>query len=126
MRGPGVNLWVMKLTNLKVIGVSLFGGAVVGTAAGLVYAWMADKVAFHGIGTGLFIVGILALGVGLTGAAEPEQGWSSKRARGRRSMASRLISEEAVEISSRALVVWAVIVGLPLVGLSMVAFSLAV
>ncbi|MPZ70785.1 MAG: hypothetical protein GEU71_14850 [Actinobacteria bacterium] len=116
----------MKLTNLKVIVVSLVGGAVAGTAGGLLYAWLGDKVAFHGIGTGLFIVGILALGVGLTGAAEPEQGWSSKRAEGRRSMASRLISEEAVEISSKAMAVWAVTVGLPLVVLSMVAFSLAV
>lgn len=116
----------MKLTNLKVIGVSLAGGAAVGVGGGLLYAWLADKVAFHGIGTGLFIIGILALGVGLTGAAEPEQGWSSKRAEGRRSVASRLVSEEAVEISSKAMAAWAVLVGLPLVVLSMIAFSLAV
>ena len=116
----------MKLTNLKVIVISLFGGAAAGVAGGLVYVWLADKVAFHGIGTGLFIIGILALGVGLTGAAEPEQGWSSKRAEGRRSVASRLISEEAVEISSKAMAAWAVLVGLPLLALSMISFSLAV
>lgn len=112
----------MRLSNLKVIGISLGGGAAAGIIGGLVYAWLADKIVYHGIGTALFIIGILALGVGLTGAAEPAEGWSSKRARGRRSVASRIVSEEAVEITSMALAVWALMVGIPLIALSMLAF----
>ena len=116
----------MKLSNLKVIGISLGGGAAAGTFGGVAYAWLADKIVYHGIGTALFIVGILVLGVGLTGAAEPAEGWSSKRARGRRSVASRIVSEEAVEITSMALAVWALMVGVPLIALSMLAFWAAV
>ncbi len=116
----------LKLTNLKVIGISLASGTALGVGGGWLYAVLADKVVWHGIGTVLFVVGILALGVGLSGATEPAEGWSSKRAKhasGRRSLAARLAPDEQnLEITSGALAAWALLVGIPLIALSMIAF----
>lgn len=112
----------MKLTNLRVIGISFLLGLALGGGGGAVYALMADKILWHGVGTGLFFVGIIALGLGLTGAVEPAEGWSSKRAAGRRSFAARMVEDEDVEISSGALAVWSFLVGGTLVALSMAAF----
>jgi hypothetical protein len=97
-------------------------------AGGVVFAVLADRVLAHGLGTGLFVVGIIVLGMGLLGATEPPEGWATKKdAQGRRSVAARAASElpEVEGVSSLALVVWAVAVGGALIALSLLAFSLA-
>jgi len=118
----------MHVSSPKVMGVSLGVCLVLALVGGALFAVLGDRVLAHGLGTGLFVVGIVVLGMGLLGATEPPEGWASRKGKqGRRSMAARAASElpEGEGVSSLALVVWAVAVGGSLIALSLVAFSLA-
>ena len=112
--------------------MSLAVGALVGVAGGVAFALIGERVVAHGIGTGLFVVGLIAFGLGVLGATEPPQGWSSRRAAaeiepGRRSFGARLAGDlQADPVTSLDLLVWGVVVGGGLISASMVAFSLAV
>jgi hypothetical protein len=125
----------MQLTNLKILLISWSISLGLGLAGGFVYALVAGRVIAHGMGTGLLIVGLIALALGLLGATEPPQGWSLKR-RGhepgetpRRSLAARAAYEHPAlndEVSSWSLALWGVVVGGGNIALSMLFFSLAV
>jgi hypothetical protein len=120
----------MRLSNLRILFISLGVGIGVGFLGGLAWAALADKVVWHGIGTGWVILGIIAFGVGMIGATEPPNGWAtgSKR-RERRRNAIRLATEEHPRMqtaTSLDLAVWGLVVGGGLIGLAMLAFSWAV
>lgn len=122
----------MRLWNLRILGVSLLGCVAFSVLAGVLYAWLAHKLVWFGIGTALFLVGLLALALGFLGAAEPAGGWATNHGRrtgraGRRSLAARVAGDvpEDGEISSWELAVWAVVVGGGSVVLAMAAFALS-
>lgn len=120
----------MRLSNLRILVISLGVGIVVGLVGGVAFAAAADKVVWHGIGTGWVIVGIIAFGIGMLGATEPPGGWATgARARERRRSALRTISEEHPKLetaSSLDLAVWGLVVGGGLIGLALLAFRWAV
>ena len=106
------------------IGVSLVGGGLL--------AFFGDKLFLYSVGTIMFIVGVIALALGLLGAAEPADGWATQRGaknrRPGRSVAARALAQHPElhdDHSSWELAVWALVVGLPLIGLSVVCFSLS-
>lgn len=119
----------MRLSNVRVLGVSLAGGVALGGLGGLVFALVSGRMVAYGIGTGLFVVGLVALGVGLLGATEPPEGWSAGPRRspleGRRSLVARLAGEHPSvdHVSSASIGVWGVVVGGGLIGLSMLVFA---
>jgi hypothetical protein len=124
----------MHLSNIKVLGICLVIGFAVGALGGVVYAVASDRLVSYGIATGLLIVGLIALALGLLGATEPQDGWSTKRRRqemedaARRSLAARAAQEHPMigsNVSSVGLAVWGLVVGGGLIGLSMFFFSLA-
>ena len=123
----------MPLSNIKVLGICLAVGFGVGAAGGLVFALAADRIVAYGIATGLLVVGLIALALGLLGATEPQDGWSMKRrqremAAARRGLAARAARDHPSlreEVSSVSLAVFGLVVGGGLIGLSMVFFSLA-
>ena len=120
----------MQLSNLKVLGICLGIGLLLGAGGGAVYAVVAGKVVLWGIGTGLLLTGLVALALGLLGATEPPGGWSLKRTRNetpRRSFAARAAYEHRAindQVSSASLAVWGVVVGGSLIGLAVVVFEL--
>lgn len=121
------------MRSLRILGLSLLVGALVGVAGGLAFALLGGRVIAHGIGTGLLIVGLVAFGLGVLGATEPPQGWSARRAGrgapepGRRSFGARLAGDLQPEpVTSLDLLVWGVVVGGGLIAASMVAFTVAV
>ncbi|MFN2390302.1 MAG: hypothetical protein ABR575_11965 [Actinomycetota bacterium] len=116
----------MRLSGARVLLTSLAVGLGLGVTGGIVFALLARKVVFHGVGTGLFLAGLFALALGLLGATEPSDGWRTGASE-RRSLAARTARDEGAgdEVSGVDLVVWGVIVGGGLVALSMVAFHLA-
>jgi hypothetical protein len=122
----------MQVSHPRILGVSLLIGLGLGLGGGVVYALVAGKVIAHGIGTGLFVVGAVALLMGLLGATEPQEGWATKPGTEaemrRRSTVARLAREhpDIDRVTSLGLAVWGVAVGGSLVALSMVAFFLAV
>lgn len=123
----------MRISSLRILGLSLIAGALMGIAGGLVFALVGGRVIAHGIGTGLFVVGLLAFGLGVLGATEPPQGWSARRSgrsvpeQGRRSFGARLAGDlQAEPVTSLDLLVWGVVVGGGLIAASMVAFTVAV
>jgi hypothetical protein len=108
----------MSLYHLKSIGVSLAAAAALGALFGTVYAWIAGQVVLYGIATGWLVAGLLVLGGGLLGAAEPPEGWFTGRGTGRgqfgrRSLVARIATEhpDIEDVSSWELVAWAVVVG---------------
>jgi hypothetical protein len=124
----------MHLSNIKVLGLCLLLGFAVGAAAGVVFAVASDRLVSYGIATGLLVVGLIALALGLLGATEPQEGWSLKRRReemeesARRSLAARAAREHPsirTEVNSMGLAVWGLVVGGGLIGLSMLFFSFA-
>jgi hypothetical protein len=82
----------VSLYQLKVLAASLGLAAVGGIAGGLVYAWLGHRSVYYGIGTGLFIVSLVCLGLGLLGATEPDEGWR-RGTEGRRSLVARVATE---------------------------------
>lgn len=123
-------LVVVRLSNLRILVVSLGIGIGLGLVGGVVWAAAADKVVWHGIGTGWLILGIIAFGIGMIGAAEPPEGWAtSARGRERRRGTLRTVSEEHPKLetaSSLDLALWGIVVGGGLIGLAMLAFRWAV
>lgn len=118
----------MNLYNLKVLLASLGGGALAGILGGVLYAWLGHRSLMYGIGTGLFVVSLACLGLGLLGAIEPSQGWATHRGMdGRRSLVARVASEhpDIEEVSSFEIFVWGVVVGGGLMAASFWAYGLA-
>jgi len=124
----------MQLSNIRVLAICLVIGFAVGALGGAVFAVASDRLVSYGIGTGLLIVGLIALALGLLGATEPQEGWSIKRRRqemeesARRSVAARAAREHPSiggKVSSAGLAVWGLVVGGGLIGLSMLFFSFA-
>lgn len=111
---------------MRVLAISFGVGLALALVLGFVWALVADKVIAHGVGGGLFLVGIVALALGLLGATEPPQGWRSSRD-GRRSLAVQLASDhpDVERVTSLDLFIWGIVVGGGLIALSMVAFSIA-
>jgi hypothetical protein len=119
----------MHVSSPKVIGVSLGICLALAVAGGVLFAVLADKVLAHGLGAGLFVVGMIVLAMGLLGATEPPEGWATgKSTQGqRRSWAARAAGEhpDIDGVSSLSLVAWAIGVGGSLIALSLLAFYLA-
>jgi hypothetical protein len=122
----------MKVSSARALLISLGIGLLIGVGAGSIYALVFDKVWTYGVGTMLFLTGLIVLVMGLAGALEPKEGWVTARStqaqdRGRRALAARLTEEhpELEDASPLSLAVWAVVVGLPLIALSFLAFNLA-
>jgi hypothetical protein len=122
----------MSLYHLKSLAVSLAVSAALGSAAGIVYALVADQAILYGVATGLMVAAVLVLGGGLLGATEPPEGWITGRGTGRgqfgrRSLVARIASEhpEIDDVSSWELAAWAFIVGGILLGASILLFELA-
>lgn len=122
-------LVVVRLSNLRILVISLVVGIGVGLLGGAAWALMADRVMWLGIGTGWVILGIIAFGIGMIGATEPPGGWATsnrRRQRGRSTL--RTVSEEHPKLetaSSLDLAVWGLVVGGGLIGLAMLAFKFA-
>jgi hypothetical protein len=124
----------MQISNIRILGICLAIGLALGLVGGAIYALAADKVLAHGIGTGLLVVGLIALALGLLGATEPPEGWSLKRRiqeveeMPRRSFAARAAYDHPSidnKVSSVSLAVWGIVVGGGLIALSMLAFKVA-
>lgn len=122
----------MSLYHLKSVAVSVAVAAGLGSAAGVVYAVVADQSVVYGIATGLLVAAILVLGGGLLGATEPPEGWMTGRGTGRgqfgrRGLVARIASEhpDVEEVSSWELAAWAVVVGGILLGAALLLFEVA-
>jgi hypothetical protein len=123
----------MHLSSIRVLVLCLGIGLVLGVAGGSVYAVIADKIVAYGIGTALLVIGIVAMALGLLGAAEPPEGWSLKRripgdATPRRGFAARATYASPNmnrRVSSASLAIWGLVVGGGLIAFGAVAFSLA-
>ena len=122
----------MQVSNPRVLGASLGIAGAMGVVGGALYALVTGRVLAHGVGAGLFVVGAIALVMGLLGATEPDSGWASRpgtQASGeRRSLAARLATghPDVERVTSASLAVWGLVVGGTLIALSMIAFLLAV
>jgi len=119
----------MDVATPRVLALSFAIAAAVGVGAGVAYGLFSAVSVPYGIATGLFIVGIGALALGLLGATEPAGGWSSRRRRppgGRRSVAARMAGDVGTveRVSSLGLAVWGVAVGGGLIVGSFVLFAL--
>jgi hypothetical protein len=118
----------VNLYNLKVLLVSFGVAAAGGVAGGIVYSWLGHKSLMYGIGTGLFLVALVCLGLGLLGATEPREGWAAHRGvQGRRSLVARVASEhpDIEDVSALELLVWGLVVGGGLLVASFWAYGLA-
>ena len=118
----------MSLYHFKVLLASLGLAAAGGVVGGLVYSWLGDRSVTYGIGTGLFLVSLMCLALGLLGATEPNEGWAAHRGKeGRRSLVARVATEhpEIEQVSSLELFVWGLIVGGGLMAASFVVYEWA-
>jgi hypothetical protein len=122
----------VSLYHLKSVAASLAVAAGLGSAVGIVYALIADQPLLYGVATGLLVAGILVLGGGLLGAAEPPEGWITGRGTGRgqfgrSSLVARIASEhpDIEDVSSWELAAWAFVVGGILLGSAVVLFEVA-
>ena len=124
----------MQVSNIRVLGLCFAVGLALGLLGGTVYALATGKLIAHGIGTGLLVVGLIALAMGLLGATEPPQGWSLRRRAPedeempRRSFAARAAYDHPSidnKVSSLSLAIWGFVVGGGLIALSMLAFKFA-
>ncbi|MEA2507416.1 MAG: hypothetical protein QOH48_2034 [Actinomycetota bacterium] len=118
----------MSLYHAKVLLVSIAVAAAGGVAGGLVYAWFSHRSLSYGIGTGLFVMSLICLAMGLLGATEPSEGWAAHRGvDGRKSVVARLATEhpDIEDVSSFELFVWGIVVGGGLMAASFAAYGLA-
>lgn len=118
----------MKVAGPRTLLLSLLVGLGISLATGSLYAWLGQREWSYGVGTMSFIVGVIALALGLLGAVEPAEGWATKKKQQeRRSMAIRLVKQAPAgdEPSGWALALWGVIVGAPLIALAFIAWSVA-
>lgn len=122
----------MTVGHPRVLLISLLCGIALAVVVATVWSLLGSTDFIYATGAVMFIVGLIALVVGLLGAAEPEEGWatgkgSNRRQEGRRSFVAR-VSGEHPRLeggSSWALAVWGVVVGGGLIALSMGAFAMA-
>jgi hypothetical protein len=118
----------VSLYHFKVLLASLLVAAAGGVGGGLVFAWIGHRSLAYGVGTGLFFVSLVCLGLGLLGATEPKEGWASRRGvEGRRSFMARVAGDRpGVErVSSVELFVWGLVVGGGIMAASFVVYGLA-
>jgi MFS family permease len=118
----------VSLYHFKVLLASFAVAAIGGIAGGLIFAWLGDRSPAYGIGTGLFFISLICLGLGLLGATEPPGGWSARRrGQGRKSLIARIASDqpEVEGVSSMELFVWGLFVGGGLMAASFFAYALA-
>ena len=119
----------MNVAGPRALIISLVSGIALSIVFGSLYAWLGDRLWTYGVGTMLFIFGIIALCMGLLGAVEPPDGWATRKpTEGRRSFASQIAGSQGDghQTSPYALAVWGVLVGGPMILLAMWAFSLSV
>ena len=126
----------MAKWSIRLIGVSFAVCLTVGVVAGLLFAWLGHRDMWYALGTGLVIVGLVALAMGLLGATEPKEGWATSRGRiggrgregsvpgERQSMMAR-VGTDSQQMSSWEMVVWGVVVGGGLLLLGGGCFALA-
>ena len=118
----------MSLYHFKVLLASFAVAALGGIGGGLMFAWLGHRSIAYGIGTGLFFISLVCLGLGLLGATEPPTGWSARRrGEGRKSLIARIASDhpEMGAVSSMELFVWGLFVGGGLMAASFLAYALA-
>jgi hypothetical protein len=124
----------VSLSNIRVMLICLVAGVLLGAAGGALFAVATERRIVYGIGVGLLIIGLIALGLGLLGATEPKEGWSLTRARDgdrpkpRRSLVARAAYEHpslSKDVSSVSLVVWSLVVGGGLIALAVATFGIA-
>ena len=118
----------MNVASPRVLAISLLSGIALSVFFGSLYSWLGDRLWVYGVGTMLFIFGIVALCMGLLGATEPPEGWATRKPTdGRRSFASQIAGAgEGSEVSPYALAIWGIFVGGPMILLAFLAFSRAV
>jgi hypothetical protein len=121
----------MSIASPRVLLISIGVGLALSVLLGGIYSLLGERSFLYAIGTVSFVLGLVALAVGLLGGAEPQEGWATgrganRRQEGRRSMVAKATREaDAIEeVTSGALIAWGVIVGGGLIVLSMVAFGL--
>jgi hypothetical protein len=122
----------MNVSHPKALAISLGVGIGLSLTCGALFALFGDRDFAWAVGTMLMIIGLIALTMGLLGAAEPEEGWATgvgrnRRQEGRRSLAAQ-VSEQAPGISkstSAHLAAWGLIVGGGMIVLSFIAFGLS-
>lgn len=120
----------MNVAHPKALGISLAAGLALSFLVGLAWAVFGDKGVLDATGASAFVIGLIALAIGLLGALEPSQGWATgagarRRHEGRRSLGAQ-ISEQAPGLEpadSWGLALWGVVVGGGLIGLGMLALS---
>ena len=118
----------MNVAGPRALLISLASGIALSIVFGSLYSWLGDRLWTYGVGTMLFIFGIIALCMGLLGAVEPPEGWATRKpTQGRRSFASQIAESrgEGHEVSPYALAIWGVFVGGPMILLAILAFSRA-
>jgi hypothetical protein len=123
----------MKVSGPRALLISLGVGFAIGLVSGSLFALIFDKVWLYGVGTMLFITGLIAFVMGMLGALEPREGWATGKGTkaqdraGRHSLSARFTEEhpQVEDASPLSLAVWGALVGLPLIGLSMIAFALS-
>lgn len=116
----------------RVLAVSLGAGIAISLVGGTLFAWLGDKLWLYGVGTMLFISGMIALVVGLSGALEPREGWATGKgthsAEARARSIARQITDEHPRLEDRsgwALAIWGIVVGGGLIALAMIAFTIS-
>ncbi|MDQ3952511.1 MAG: hypothetical protein M3279_06055 [Actinomycetota bacterium] len=122
----------MTLYHLKAVAVSLGVAGGLGGLVGIGYALIANEVILYGVATGLLVAGLVVLGGGLLGAAEPPEGWITGRATGRgqfgrRGLVARIANEhpDIDEVSSWELAIWGFVVGGVLLTTATILFEVA-
>lgn len=119
----------MDVASPRALILSLISGIALSVVFGSLYSWMGDRLWVYGVGTMLFIFGVIALCMGLLGAVEPPEGWATRKpTQGRRSFAAQIANSggDGHQGSPYALAVWGVLVGGPMIGLALLAFSRSV
>jgi hypothetical protein len=117
--------------NLRLIAVSFGVCSALGVGGGLLFAWLGRRELWYGLGTGLLLVGLVALALGSLAATEPKEGWATRRGRmtgppGERHSVVARLGGEPEEMSSWEMLAWGLAVGGGLLILAMGCFALAV
>ncbi len=122
----------MKVSHPKALLFSILIALAISIFFGLLFAVFGDRSVAYAIGTVLFIVGVIAMTMGLLGAVEPSEGWATgigkrRRQEGRRSLMAKVSngSEQIEEVTGWALLVWGVVVGGLMIALAFGAFALS-
>lgn len=122
----------MKVSHPKALLYSILIALAISLVCGLLFSLLGDRSLAYAIGAMSFVVGVVALTMGLLGAVEPSDGWAtgvgkSRRQQGRRSMMAKVSqeSDQLEEVTGWALLVWGVVVGGLMIALAFAAFALS-